>query len=253
MTYRRTQNQGEPLILVYNGRMDRKVPFREDEIYHLYTRGVEKRIVFNTDEECNRFMLLLYLCNDTESQHLSVLLKRYQGESLIQIFEKEKRVQTLVDIIAYTLMLNHIHLIVREKIAGGISKFMLKLMTAYSMFFNTKYERSGPLFTRPFRSKHVDSDEYFQWLFAYVLLNPLELFDSKWKKSGVLEHEKEAGKFMRNYKYSSFPDYFVGKRIESRIIDKSALPMEAKELENMDDLLTCLANGKGEYQGESLM
>ena|SRR3989338_5515759 len=233
--------------------MDRKVPFIKDEIYHLYTRGVEKRTVFYTEEEYVRFMLLLYLCNDTESPHLSVLLKRYQGESLIQIFQKEKRARTLVDIIAYVLMPNHIHLIVHEKNRGGISKFMLKLMTAYSMFFNTKYERSGPLFTRPFRSRHVDSDEYFGWLFAYILLNPIELFDPKWKKRGILNNERETGKFLRGYKYSSFPDYFVGERAESRIIEKKSLPIEANELKTMDDLLTILASGKNEYQGESLI
>ena len=233
--------------------MDRKVPFHEDEIYHLYTRGVEKRTVFHSDDEHMRFMLLLFLCNDKEGPHLSVLLKRYQGESLIQIFEKEKRTQTLVDIIAFALMPNHIHLIVHEKKKGGISKFMLKLMTAYSMFFNTKYERSGPLFTRPFRSKHVDSDEYFRWLFAYVLLNPIKLSDPAWEKSGILKNVRETGKFLRGYKYSSFPDYFVGERAESRIITKKALPIEAKELKTMDDLLTCLASGKMEYQGESLI
>lgn len=233
--------------------MERKTPFLEDEIYHLYTRGVEKRTVFNNDAEYVRFMLLMFLCNDTDAPHLSVMLKRYQGESLIQIFEKEKRTRTLVDIIAYALMPNHIHLIVREKMKGGISKFMLKLMTAYSMFFNTKYERSGPLFTRPFRSKHVHDDEYFQWLFAYVLLNPVEIFDPQWKKSGVLKNERETGKFLRGYKYSSFPDYFVGKRSESRIITEEAFPLEAKDIKSMDDLLTCFDSGKGENQGESLI
>ncbi len=231
--------------------MERKSPFVEGEIFHLYTRGVEKRTVFMSDDDRTRFVLLLFLCNNREIVHLSNLLKKYQGDPLIQIFENEGRTETLVDIIAYVLMPNHVHLVVHEKAEGGISKFMLKLMTAYSMFFNTKYERSGPLFTRPFRSKHVDSDEYFRWLFAYVSLNPLELFDQEWKARGELNNVVEAGEFLRNYRYSSFPDYFVAERPDSRIIAKEAFPVEAKELKTMDDLLIQLARGKD--QGEPLL
>lgn len=143
-------------------------------------------------------------------------------------------------------MPNHIHLIVREKLPGGISKFMLKLMTAYSMYFNTKYERSGPLFTRPFRSRHVDSDDYLRWLFSYVHLNSLELFQSDWKTQGLADN-KGAAAFMCSYRYSSFSDYSDVPRAESRILEKKALPFDADELKNFDDLLALLAGEKG-YQ-----
>ena len=160
------------------------------------------------------------------------LIKKNKGEPLIKMFEEE-RSETLVEIIAYSLMSNHIHILLREKIEGGISRFMLKLMTAYSMYFNTKYERSGPLFTRPFRSKHVDSDKYLRWLFSYILLNPLDIHQKDWKEHG-LKNKRAAKTFLREYPYGSFFD-LARKRIESIIL--SAEDFDLNALKDFDDLL----------------
>src|SRR5665213_2722769 len=127
--------------------MERKIPFIEDEYYHLYTRGIDKKIVFETKNDYDRFMALLLLCNSADSVKFANVIRKYRGEPSLKMFEMEKSTKRLVDIVAYALMPNHLHLLVHENQAGGISKFMLKLMTAYSMFFNTKYQRSGALFT----------------------------------------------------------------------------------------------------------
>jgi len=201
--------------------MERKAPFIVGESYHIYTRGVEKRIVFEDENDRRRFMILLLVCNSRRVVHMANLLKKYQGLPLIRIFEKERPAETLTSILAYTLMPNHVHLIAREKTPGGISKFMSKLMTAYSMYFNTKNDRSGPLFTRPFRSKNIDTDEYFRWVFAYTTLNPLELFAVDWKTNGIAD-KRRAIEHLVNYRYSSFQDYFGESRAESVIIDRSA-------------------------------
>ena len=228
--------------------MERKIPFEEGETYHLYTRGVDKRTIFASEQDSERFLALLSLCNSKES----VRIKPGRGEPSAKAFGAENASERIVGIFAYALMPNHIHLIVREKKTGGISKFMLKLMTAYSMYFNTKYERSGPLFTRPFRSKHIDTDEYFQWVFAYVHLNPLGLFQSDWKEKGL--SDKDGGvEFMRAYRYGSYQDYFRGTRPESRILERGALPMSANDLGSMDDLLAALANDAYDYQKKRLL
>lgn len=216
--------------------MERKHDFVEGENFHLFTRGVDKRVVFENKEDYQRFLVLLLLCNGKERIDVPNILKKYRGEPSAMVFEHEASAETIVDILAYALMPNHLHLIVREKEAGGISRFMLKLMTAYSMYFNKKNERSGPLFTRPFRSKHVDSDEYFRWVFSYVHLNPLELLQRDWKERG-LEDLRRAGTFLYDYPYSSFPDYSDRKRPESRILSKKALPVEEQEIRAMDGLL----------------
>jgi REP element-mobilizing transposase RayT len=224
--------------------MERKVPFTIGEAYHLYTRGVEKRIVFQETKDYERFLYLLFACNDTAPLKTSNSLAYRRG--FPSLAERER--EPIVSILAYALMPNHIHLLVREISAGGISKFMLKLMTAYSMYFNTKYARSGPLFTRPFRSKHIDSDEYFRWVFAYITLNPLDLYDEQWRKSG-LTNEKTAGEFLRDYRYSNFSDYFISSRPESCLLDKES---GHGLVDTFDSLLSLLAHATPSYQENSL-
>ena len=130
--------------------MYRKTPFAKNEYYHIYSRGVEKRKIFLNTKDYRRFMALLYIMNQ-ESQFKMENFLRSSKNNLSCIFE-EKREKTLVSILGYCLLPNHFHIILYESDEGGVSKFMGKLLTAYSMYFNTKYERSGPLFTKPFIS-----------------------------------------------------------------------------------------------------
>jgi len=126
-------------------------------------------------------------------------------------------------------MPNHFHLILYEHREGGISKFMGKLLTAYSMYFNTKYERSGPLFTRPFRSEHINNESQYMYIFSYVHLNPISIFDKEWKENGV-KNKKGAEKFLRSYRYSSYLDFLNFNRAESAIIDFSLVPKYIKRM-----------------------
>lgn len=228
--------------------MERKTPFEEGEYYHVYTRGVEKRVVFQNESDKERFLGLLLIANQKKSVRTADLLKSSRGEPprMRQVFrlKPESPTETLTDILAYAMMPNHIHLVVRERGAGGISKFMLKLMTAYSMYFNKKYERSGPLFTRPFRSKHIGSDDYLRWVFAYVHLNPLELLQKDWKERGVA-NPSAATAFMHGYRYASFRDYFGDARPESCILERTALPFDTSLMKGVDELLAQLSKNTG--------
>lgn len=225
--------------------MQRKTPFLTGETYHIYTRGVEKRIICETDGDYRRLQLLLYLCNDDKAVQVRNVLSRYRGLPLVKVFEQEKRSDTLVEILSYALMPNHFHLLLREKVLAGISHFMHKLMTAYSMYFNTKNERSGPLFTRPFRSKHIDSDPYLLWVFAYITLNPLALHQSDWELG--IRDIRAAGYFLQRYPYSSFADN-VASRPVSRILSLNDPSYQSLSTNaGMDTLLEQLSK----YQGES--
>ncbi|MBI5644675.1 transposase [Candidatus Kaiserbacteria bacterium] len=216
--------------------MERKVPFVETNYYHLYARGVEKRQIFMSEADNKRFLLLLLACNRKKPVRIDNLLRKSeQGEPLLRVSDGE----SLVDLLVFALMPNHFHLVVREKAAGGTSRFMLKLMTAYSMFFNTKYERSGPLFTRPFRSQHVENDDYFRWLWAYIHLNPLALQFTDWEQVGI-ENIDNASRFLSSYKYSSLLDYAGAERPESRILSKGSLPADISSLHSADALMKIL-------------
>lgn len=226
------------------------MPFLTGEYYHVYSRGVEKRIIYSSPRDFERFLILLLVCNAEKPINISNLLKRYGGEPSQKMFGEmvmreyeygeNTQADTLTDVVAYALLPNHFHLILKEKREGGISKFMLKLTTAYSMYFNTKHERSGPLFTRPFRSRHIDSDEYFRWLFAYIHLNPVELYQDDWRRSGLADTTGTSS-FLHRYRYASFSDYFGAHRPESLILARESLPETLGQLRSIDDLIAVLS------------
>jgi len=207
--------------------MERKVAFAEGEHYHIYSRGVEKRRIFLNIKDYNRFTALLYIMNQDAPFRMDNFLRDNQN-NLKNIF-KEKRETILVSILGYCLMPNHFHLILYEYKEGGISKFMSKLLTAYSMYFNIKYERSGPLFTRPFRSEHIGNESQYMYIFSYLHINPLSIFKKEWKENGV-KNAKEAERLIREYKFSSYLDFLENKRPESVIID---FPLVPKYIKNM--------------------
>ena len=147
----------------------RKQPFAINEYYHLYNRGTEKRIIFLDKQDYQHFLFLMYICNTEKS-----IILREVGE----LFDREK---TIVNIGIYCLMPNHFHILVREKIENGISTYMRKLLTGYSMYFNKKYKRTGKLYEGVFKSTHVSNDNYLKYLYSYIHLNPAKLINKNYK------------------------------------------------------------------------
>ena len=197
--------------------MERKTKFALGEHYHIYARGVEKRKIFLEHKDYQRFIALLYIMNQSSPFNFANFLKSHK---LPEIFD-EKRSDTLVSILSYVLMPNHFHILVYEQKEGGISKFMMRLLTAYSMYFNTRYQRSGPLFLHPFRSEHINKHAQYLWIFSYIHLNPLGILKNNFP---TIKNKNVADKFLESYKYSSFPDYKRNRRSESKIINWSKVP-----------------------------
>ncbi len=113
--------------------------------------------------------------------------------------QNKKPRKLLVEILVFTLMPNHFHLLVRQKKEKGIVRFMQKLGTGYTMYFNKKHDRVGGLFQGRFKAVLVNNDTHFIHLPFYIHTNPLDL-NYKSSISVVLE----------NYRWSSFLDY-IGK------------------------------------------
>lgn len=198
--------------------MTRKILFASGEHYHVYNRGTDKRDIFLSDRDYGRFLALLFICNSSKPVDLKL-----QGRTLYEILEND-RGETIVDLLSYCLMPNHFHLIIHEKNEGGISHFMQKLMTGYTMYFNKLNERSGALFQGKFKATHIDNDRYLSYLISYVHLNPIKLIDPDWKTKG-LRDQSEAEKFLNAYRYSSFKDYCKENRLECALIDKIDNPL----------------------------
>lgn len=203
--------------------MLRRDPFITGEYYHLYNRGIDKRIIFKSKKDYERFTMLLFVSNsNVQSFRLDNLINQ-QHKTFSDILLLDKG-ESLVSIGAWCLMTNHFHLLIRQEVDGGITKFMRKLGVGYSMFFNIKYQRKGALFGGLFKSKLIGvNDNYMKQLFGYIHINPLEIEFPEWKDqiNNSLVNMKE---FLESYRYSSYPDYLGEDRIEKNIINLENFP-----------------------------
>ena len=184
-----------------------------DEWYHVYNRGVDKRRTFTAKADLQRFQLLLYLCNNNQPVQVRNLYTRKIAD-----LESDSvyRRQPLVSIASYCIMPNHFHIVAKQIEDNGLSQFMQKLMTGYTMYFNKKYERTGALFAGTYKYKHLAADTYLRQCIAYVHLNPAEIADSEWKHGTALVQKVE--KLLSEYTFSSFLDYQNHERAEYAIL-----------------------------------
>lgn len=193
----------------------RKLTFSLGEYYHLYSRGVDKRVIFLDNDDRRRFVRLMFLCNGSKP-----VIYRNSEHLLINDIDM---VDKLVAIGAYCLMSNHFHLLSKEIVEGGIVKFMSKLLTAYSSYFNKKYKRIGALFSSEFKAQHLDTDEYLKYIFAYIHLNPLKLNEPDWRNEKI--DKETANKYLTDYYFSSYRDYIdETPRENCLILNKEVFP-----------------------------
>ncbi len=223
----------------------RKTIFANNEYYHIYNRGVDKRKIFLDRNDHIRFLHDLYEFND---QKRTTEFARINVGGLASRIEKKPR-KKLVEIICFCQMPNHFHLILEQLVEGGISRFMHKLGTGYTMAFNIKEERSGALFQGTFKAVHIENENYLTHLSRYIHLNPVELKEPEWKEKGIKDW-KTVNKFLEEYRWSSYLDC-IGKKNFPSITNKELLlgifndekkykkfvrEWLAKNLENIEDL-----------------
>lgn len=134
------------------------VPLVTGEKYHIFNRGVDKRVVFGDKEDYLRFYQSLDVFNTIEPAHNFLFARG----------KKRSRNERLVSIEAYSLLPNHFHLIIEQLVDDGIGNFMKKLLGGYTLYFNEKNDRSGALFQGTYKRIHIDTFEYYNYLFAYV-------------------------------------------------------------------------------------
>lgn len=214
----------------------------EDEYYHIYNRGNGKNIIFKSQEDHDRFCKLLFICNSERSFTFrdSIVDQKIDAWN----FNKE---EPLVEICAWVLMPNHFHIVLISHRSdlwaenyNPITEFMRKLSTAYAMYFNKKYSRTGSLFEGKFKSKNIGKDNYFNYLFSYIHLNPIKLIQFDWKENGI-KNQKKALSYLMDFSYSSFQDFYGIPRKEGKIINKNSLP-EFFKYDHVEELFEWIKN-----------
>lgn len=192
----------------------RKDKLTSNNIYHVYNRGVEKRVIFKDNQDHSRFVKGLAVFNDTN------IIDDF-NDRFNRIINKSYQTKPIVDIMAFCLMPNHYHLLLRQREDKGISKFMRKLGIGYVNYFNLKHERVGTLFQGKFKSVLIDNDSQFLYIPHYIHLNPLDLIFPDWREKKTT-NKKKAIDFLNNYEWSSYRDYVGGNNFDI-VLHKDAI------------------------------
>jgi len=144
----------------------RKQPLVTGECYHVYNRGVDKRDIFNSKKDVDRFVESIREFNRAE-----VIVSLANLRKTNQIAPKALSENPLVSIVAYCLNPNHFHFVLKQLIDGGIAKFMQKLQAGYTSYFNIRNSRMGSLFQGTFKSQLIGNENYFNKIIGYTNKN----------------------------------------------------------------------------------
>ena len=165
--------------------MSRSVPeFTRGNYYHIYNRGANKNPIFFEEE--NYLYLLKKIKKNADNYNISI--------------------------IAYCLMPNHYHFLLRQDGSKSLRKCIQYTFNSYTKAINKMYNRSGTLFEGPYRAIHIDSQNYLLHLCRYIHRNPVDATLVKnledWPYSNYLEWiGKRNGKlFNPEFIKRHFPD-----------------------------------------------
>jgi len=195
--------------------------FAPNTFWHIYNRGVGKMDIFNDTPDYAIFIVRM-----DENFHSKIALPdghhpdgaHLGGASMVAEahtpYIRKALPPESFSLLAYTLMPNHFHFIVRQNTGLPISKLVLKICGSYSKYYNKKYERVGSLFQDQFKAVLIDNDAYLLWLSAYIHNNP--------KTAGLV-------KDLKDYPWSSYLDY-IGLR-QGTLCDKDFI---LKQFANVD-------------------
>ena len=175
----------------------RNIPFVTNQVYHVFNRSIASQSIFIDRRDYERILDLVnyyrFKKPPLRFSHYNRLPKEQKAD-----YEKSFMINQnpMLDILAYCIMPNHVHFLLRPKIDNSISDFMRNLQNCYSKYFNTKRERTGSLFQFMFKAVRIETDEQLVHVSRYIHLNPVTSY--------ILKVEN-----LEQYKWSSFKDYVL--------------------------------------------
>ncbi len=163
----------------------RLTPLVNDQIYHIYNRGTEKRRIFENKREHKRFIQTL------QYYQLEGPKPKFSNFIKYKLFNPDPN-KKIVEIVSYCLMPNHFHLLLKQLKDGGVSEFIRKISDSYTKYYNIKHERVGALLQGPFKAVLIENDEQLMHVSRYIHLNPIASF---------------LVKNLEDYEWSSYKEY----------------------------------------------
>ena len=132
------------------------------EFFHITVKGIKGEYIFQENKDKNEYLKLL----------------------------KEK---SNINILAYCIMDNYAHILIKTENVDEMSKYMKKVNTSYALYYNKINMREGYVFKNRFFSQQIEDRKHLLSCIVYIHKNPL--------KADIVRK-------MENYKFSSYNDYF---------------------------------------------
>jgi len=165
--------------------------------YHIYNRGVEKRIIFETPRDYQRFLDILHFYLHDQKMSFTHFQRLAEEDRANYLKTVPRTPETRrVHIICQCLMPNHFHLLLKGARYNGISVFLSNISNSHARYFNVKHERVGGLFQGTFKSKEISDEGSLLQVSRYIHINPLP--------AGLAEKPED-------YPHSSYQTWIEGK------------------------------------------
>lgn len=213
----------------------RKVPLVSGQYYHIFNRGINRQPTFLEKRDYVRALKTLsYYRPSTSPMRYSQFLKKPIDERH-ELLTKLSTQEHQITIVAYCLMPNHFHLLLKQNEEQGISTFLSNFQNSYTKYFDSKHKRSGALFDRQFKAVLVESENQLLHLTRYIHLNPYS--------SHLVNSDQ-----ITTYPFSSLPEFLSGKyqlanpsvvldidpkRYESFVLDNSDYQQQLERLKHV--------------------
>lgn len=209
--------------------------FKPKHYYHIFNRGAFKQKIFLKKKDSDVFIeILKYYLRYPEIDSLSRLTQKK--------FKKitKRNAPKPFELIAYCLMPNHFHLLLRQNLTAPILTDLLrKVGVTYAMYFQHRYHHSGALFQGRFRCVSVFDDEQLLYLTKYIHLNP----------------QKSVGSVPTDFTYSSLRDYLRLNPDHKDWLDSQTIydKFFSRSIKPVKDYLTFLSSTKDKSQLTKLL
>lgn len=191
-----------------------------DSYYHIYNRGWNRSEIFLDEDDYRYFEMLL-------ARHISPQsVKDSKGREFPWYYP-------FIHLNAYCLMPNHFHILVYQTDEAGMRKLASSVLTAYTMYFNKKYGRRGPLFENTYKAVLIRGDQQLQHITRYIHLNHREY--RTWPYSSYSDYLSRARQWVDS---QPLLELFSSKQAYEEFVD------DYEELQRMRDMIKAeLANG----------
>ena len=204
--------------------MKRAVPLVTGQYYHIFTKCVEGIKIFGNDRDFRRMLNLIrfYQLKNTPMKYSYLdnahKLFRQEWDDDLEILLRQGEKQVVI--LAYCLMSNHFHLLIRQSQDGGISAFMANVLNSYARYFNIKNERKGPVWIGRFKNVLIESEQQLLHTSRYIHLNPT---------TAKLVQRPE------DWKYSSYRQYINLSREKDVCTYKDVINLSSREYKDFTE------------------